>query len=234
MAVTLLDRDEIPYSVPDDSRIIVDELPPSNLTIAEELELRNLAQQLVYDIPFCPWQPNPGPQSMFLLDFGRESLYGGAAGGGKSIALLMAASQFLDIPGYAALLLRKSYADLGKPMALMDIADQWWGPQRGHGVRFDSQQHAYEFACPQGGKSRIVFGALDNENDRFKYQGGAYHFVGFDELTQQKERDYRYIFSRVRRTMEGALSQLPIRFRSTTNPGGVGHEWVYKRFIGRW
>lgn len=196
--------------------------------------LDKYSAQLTLKIPFCPWTPNAGPQSSFLLDFDRESLYGGAAGGGKSIALMMAASQFLNIPGYAAILFRKSYADLGKPGALMDIADQWWGPLRGHGVRFDSQQHTYIFNCPRGGRSKIVFASLDNENDRFKYQGGAYHFVGFDELTQQKERDYRYLFSRVRRTAEGPLAGVPIRARSTTNPGGVGHEWVYKRFIARW
>jgi len=183
-------------------------------------------------IPFCPWTPNEGPQSRFLLDFGRETLYGGAAGGGKSIAIMMAASQFLEIPGYSALLLRKSYQDLNKPLALMDIADTWWKGQPG--IKFDAQQHTYIFNCPDGGTSRIIFGALDNENDRFKYQGGAYHFVGFDELTQQKERDYRYLFSRVRRVKTGPLADIPIRIRATANPGGVGHEWVHGRFISQW
>ena len=169
---------------------------------------------------------------MFLLDFGREALYGGAAGGGKSIAILMAASQFLMVPGYAALLLRKSFRDLDRPLALMDIAEQWW---RGRpGIRFDIQERAYYFDCPGGGHSRIVFGSLDEDNDRFKYQGGAYHFVGFDELTQHKERDYRYLFSRMRRVKSGPLSRIPIRMRSTANPGGIGHEWVYARFIAQW
>lgn len=227
--------------MPDDARdldriILADDAAsrPDYLTPDERARMAELAAGLVLNIPWCSWTPNPGPQSTFLLDFGRESLYGGAAGGGKSIALMMAASQFLHVPGYSALLIRKSYADLGKPQALMDIADQWWGPFRGRGVKFDAQQHTYFFDCPGGGRSRIVFGALDNENDRFNYQGGAYHFLGMDELTQQKERDYRYLISRIRRVMEGPLSRLPIRFRCTTNPGGTGHEWVYKRFIARW
>lgn len=210
---------------------IADDLDTNPLTDDEQSEFARLANRFL-KIPFCPWQPNPGPQSAFLLDFGKEALYGGAAGGGKSIALLMAASQFLHVPGYNALILRKSYQDLGKPGALMDIAEKWWGGQPG--IRFDRQLHQYIFDCPGGGHSSITFGALDNENDRFKYQGGAYHFVGFDELTQQKERDYRYLFSRVRRVKEGPLADIPIRIRSTTNPGGIGHEWVYKRFIAQW
>jgi len=203
---------------------------PTFTTAGEDQLATTLASLLV--IPWCPWTPNEGPQSRFLLDMGRETLYGGAAGGGKSIAIMMAASQFLHVPGYSALLLRKSYQDLGKPGALMEIAEQWWGGV--DGVKFDRQQHTYLFDVPGGGTSRIVFGALDNENDRFKYQGGAYHFVGFDELTQQKERDYRYLFSRVRRKKTGPLADLPIRVRSTANPGGVGHEWVHARFIAAW
>lgn len=215
-------------------RADIDALATTTVDPLNDDQLRRLAelQRQFLTIPFCPWSPNAGPQSLFLLDFGREALYGGAAGGGKSIAIMMAASQFLTIPGYSALLLRKSYQDLNKPGALMDIAETWW---RGKpGIRFDREQHSYIFRCPTGGNSKVVFGALDNENDRFKYQGGAYHFVGFDELTQQKERDYRYLFSRVRRVKEGPLSKVPIRIRSTANPGGVGHEWVHERFISQW
>lgn len=201
----------------------------------EQAEFAMLASQLVGDIPFCPWTPNPGPQTMFLLDFGRESMYGGAVGGGKSIALLMAASQFLHVPGYNALLLRKTFADLERPKALMDIAAEWW---RGRpGIYFDRQKHAYTFTIPDalgGGYSRVTFGGLDTENDRFKYQGGAFHFVAFDELTQFNERDYRYLFSRMRRVATGPLARIPIRMRSATNPGGVGHDWVNKRFIKPW
>lgn len=211
--------------------IISDDVLTNPLTAAERTEFEELANRFL-KIPYCPWRPHPGPQTAFLLDFGKESLYGGAAGGGKSIALLMAASQFLNVPGYNALILRKSYQDLGKPGALMNIAEEWWGGR--DGVRFDREKHMYIFDCPGGGHSSITFGALENENDRFKYQGGAYHFVGWDELTQQKERDYRYLFSRTRRVTEGPLSKIPIRHRSTTNPGGLGAEWVYKRFIAQW
>lgn len=207
---------------------------------------QELAKKLISDIPFCPWEPNAkidpitrqvvgmGPQQLFLLDFGKEALYGGAAGGGKSIALLMGASQFLTVPGYAALLLRKSYADLTKPGALMDVAASWWGAQKE--CKFDSQENTWVFSLPGGGYSKIVFGYLDKANDKYKYQGGAYSFIGFDELTQHKQADYEYLFSRMRRPGDprNPLSQVPLRMRSTANPGGTGHVWVHSKFIAAW
>lgn len=201
------------------------------LTTAEKIEYGRLTRQFL-TIPFCPWTPNHGPQEQFLLDFGKDSLYGGAVGGAKSVALMMGASQFLDTPGYDALLVRKHYTDLERPGALLDLADDWWGGKPG--INFNRQRHEYTFQCPNGGESRITFGAMDTENDRLKYQGGRYHFVGYDELTQFKERDFVYLFSRMRRITSGPTSTVPIRMRATSNPGGPGHEWVYKRYIAHW
>lgn len=206
------------------------------LTTAEKMEYARLADTFL-DIPYCPWTPNPGPQSQFLLDFGKDALYGGAVGGAKSVALMMAASQFLNVPGYDALLIRKHYTDLERPGALLDLASDWWGGNPD--IKFNSQKHRYTFPCFDDdgkliGHSRIEFGAMDTINDRFKYQGGRYHFVGYDELTQFPERDFTYLFSRMRRVNTGPLSWIPIRMRSTSNPGGSGHEWVYKRYIMMW
>jgi len=64
-------------------------------------------------------------QTAFLLLPHLEAFYGGAAGGGKSFALLMAALQYADIPGYAAILFRRTYSDLALPGALMDVAANW-------------------------------------------------------------------------------------------------------------
>jgi predicted phage terminase large subunit-like protein len=205
--------------------------PPLPLTPEEKIEYANLTRRFL-TIPYCPWTPNAGPQEQFLLDFGRDALYGGAVGGAKSVALMMAASQFLDVPGYDALLIRKHYTDLVRPGALMDLAEDWWAGKPG--VKFNRSEHQYEFDCPGGGKSRVTFGAMDTENDRLKYQGGRYHFVGYDELTQFKERDFVYLFSRQRRTTTGPTATIPMRMRSTSNPGGPGHEWVYKRYIAHW
>lgn len=170
--------------------------------------------------PFCPHTPTP-PQATFLALTELEALYGGAASGGKSDALLMAALQYVDQPGYAALLLRRTYADLSLPGALMDRANTWL---RGTAARWLDKSKTWLF--PSG--ATITFGYLEKENDKYRYQGSEIHFCGWDELTQFSETQYRYLLSRLRRLQGGAI---PLRARCASNPGGVGHEWVRQRFL---
>ena len=80
----------------------------------DERERRKRALLELLTIPYCPFAPTKA-QAHFLLDHGREALYGGAAGGGKSIAMLMAALQFVGIPDYAAIVFRRSLSDLQLP-----------------------------------------------------------------------------------------------------------------------
>jgi predicted phage terminase large subunit-like protein len=156
-----------------------------------------------------------------LFYVGREGFYGGSCGGGKSDALLMGALQFVDVPRYAAILFRRTYSDLSLPGALMDRAREWLG---GTPARWSDKEHTWTF--PRG--ATLTFGYLDKANDRFRYQSSEYQFIGFDELTQFPEEDYRFLFSRLRR---GASCQVPLRMRSASNPGGVGHDWVKQRFL---
>jgi hypothetical protein len=169
------------------------------------------------------WSPHAPtvPQQAFLDLLCREALYGGAAGGGKSDALLMAALQFVDVPGYAAILFRRTYSDLALPGALMDRAAQWLAPTAATWSGTDKR-----WLFPSG--ATLSFGYLDTENTKYRYQSSELQFVGFDELTQFAESQYRYLFSRLRR-LEGA--EVPLRMRSGSNPGGIGHEWVRARFI---
>jgi hypothetical protein len=160
-------------------------------------------------------------QSAFLLLDQREALYGGSAGGGKSQALLMAALQYVDRPRYAALLLRRTYADLALPGALMDRARAWLGPTS---ARWNQGEKTWSF--PSG--ATLTFGYLDHPSHKYRYQSSEFQFVGFDELTQFGEAEYTYLFSRLRRLREG---QSPVRMRSASNPGGVGHDWVRRRFL---
>lgn len=150
-----------------------------------------------------------------------EVFYGGAAGGGKSDALLMAALQYVSVPGYAAILFRRTFTDLSLPGALMDRAHEWLQHTP---ARWIDRTKTWEF--PSG--ATLSFGYLEHENDKYRYQSAEFQFVGFDELTQFTESQYTYLFSRLRRL---AGSKVPIRMRSASNPGGVGHEWVYLRFI---
>ena len=168
------------------------------------------------------WPHTPTPkQHAFLCLNCREAFYGGAAGGGKSDALLMAALQYVDVPGYAAIIFRRTYADLVLPEALMDRAQEWLQPTD---ARWNDKAKSWVF--PSG--ATLTFGYLDAEKDKFRYQSAAFQYIAFDELTQFSETQYRYLFSR-RRRLKGV--DIPMRTRSASNPGDQGHEWVKQRFV---
>jgi hypothetical protein len=170
---------------------------------------------------WIPHRPT-AKQAQFLDLVCLEAMFGGAAGGGKSDALLMAALAYCHVPGYAALILRKTFADLALPEAIMDRAKAWL-LERGD-VHWSDKDKRFTF--PSG--ATLTFGYLEAERDKYRYQSAAFQFIGFDELTQFPESQYRYLLSRLRRL---AGSSVPMRFRSATNPGGIGHAWVKRRFI---
>jgi predicted phage terminase large subunit-like protein len=170
---------------------------------------------------YCPEEPSL-TQRVFLRTYALEALFGGAAGGGKSSALLMSALQYVDVPNYSAILFRKTFADLSLPGALMDRARDWLAPQ--DDVHWNA--NSYVFTFPSG--ARISFGYLNNVNDYLRYKGAEFQFIGMDEVTEIREQDYRYLFSRLRRPSSGPLSQVPLRMRSASNPAP---NWVRQRFI---
>lgn len=176
-------------------------------------------------IPYCPHTPTRRQRLFLALDT-FEAMYGGQAGGGKSDALLMAALQHVDRPGYSALCLRRTFADLNKPGALMDRAAEWLRPTA---ARWIDRDHRWLFPCGAGTETAsLSFGYMETEQDRYQYQGAEYQFAAFDELTQFTETQYLYVASRLRGP---AGSSVPLRLRSATNPGGVGHAWVKARFV---
>jgi len=173
---------------------------------------------------YCPHTPYP-KQEAFLRSKQMEVLFGGSAGPGKSDALLMAALQYVHIPGYAAILFRNTYQDLNRPGALMDRAKEWW--EEYPDIRWNSKDYRAHF--PSG--ASISFGYLDGPNDHLNYKGGEYQFIGFDELTEIREQQYRYMLSRLRKPSNVgnvALSLVPLRARATSNPAP---NWVRRYFI---
>lgn len=133
----------------------------------------------------------------------------------------MAALQYVTIPSYSAILFRRTFRDLALPGALMDRSKEWLS---GTDAQFKTMENTWTF--PSGAK--LAFGYLDTENDKYRYQGAEFQFIGFDEVTQFTEDQYRYLFSRLRRL---EASHIPLRMRGASNPGGVGHDWVKRRFI---
>lgn len=163
------------------------------------------------------------PDSMFLAGRGMIPTH-------NSEALIISAAQFLHVPGYSAVLFRKTFRDLTQPGALVTRAKEWWLGKPG--VHWSEKYMRFTFECPGGGQSSITFAYAEHDDDVVsQFQGSEFQFVGFDELTQHTDTRYLYMNSRIRRPKTGPLSEVPLRMRSASNPGGVGHEWVYGRFI---
>ena len=148
-----------------------------------------------------------------------EALYGGAAGGGKSDALVIEALRQVHIPYYKGLILRKTYPQLSE---LIDKSLNYY-PRAYPAARYNASAHTWTF--PSGAK--IIFGSMQYTKDRTRYQGQAYDFIAFDELTHFTYEEYSYLFSRNRPNGPGTR----VYIRSTANPGGVGHGWVKERFV---
>lgn len=180
--------------------------------------------------PLIPHRPTP-PQWEFLALSCEEALYGGAAGGGKSDALLMAALQFADVPGYAAAVFRRSKPEHEQPGAPRDRAKTWLRPAIEQGrVTYLGDEKSTFLIHTKGAPSVLHFGYFGGEHARSRYVGAEFQFIGVDEVQFWRERDYRWLFSRCRGPEEWK-GKVPNRMRATGNPGGPGHRWVKARFV---
>lgn len=174
-------------------------------------------------LPYCPFSPSP-KQEFFLLREELEVFFGGSAGPGKSWSLLMAALQHVDRPGYKALLLRPSLTEFEQQGGLIEVSHDWLD---GTEASWNGTRRRWTFPS----RATLSFGYLANRSDLSQYKGAGVSFVGFDELTSfPDERLYKSMF-RVLRQAKDTLPGVPLRMRSASNPGDVGHHWVKSRFV---
>lgn len=166
------------------------------------------------------FKPNEGPQTEFLAASEREVLYGGSAGGGKTMALIADPMRYFHNPNFNGLILRRTTDELREII----WKTQELYPKAFKGAKWQERKSQWVF--PSGARLWLTY--LERDEDVLRYQGQAFSYVAFDELTQHSTPfAWNYMRSRLRTTDP----TLPTFMRATTNPGGPGHQWVRKMFI---
>lgn len=178
---------------------------PAELALAQSLGIR------VKTPPAIDWQPLPR-QRMALESLADETLYGGAAGGGKSDLILAA----LRLNHVSAVVFRRTYPQLED--SVIPRSREIFGDPR----CYNAGKHTWTFrdGC------RIAFRHLEQGDSVYDHQSAQYDGVAFDELTQFLESQYVYMLSRLRSTRPGQRC----RVIAGTNPGGEGNDWVIHRW----
>ena len=189
--------------------------------VIEDVELASLPSSLATeaqeDVIF---KANEGPQEDFLAAGETDVLYGGAAGGGKSYAMLVDPLRYAHRSAHRGLIIRRSMPELRE---LIDKSRELY-PKAFPGCKYKEVEKLWNF--PSGAK--IEFGFLERDADVYRYQGQAYSWIGFDEITHlPTEFAWNYLASRLRTTD----SAIKCYMRCTANPGGAGATWVKKRYI---
>jgi hypothetical protein len=159
---------------------------------------------------------NPFPrQHEFHTSPAKYRLFGGAAGPGKTKALLWEAiSQAINVPGSDSLLLRRTYPELESSLLAYFRRDV----PRSFYRKYNESKHIVTWK--NGSTTR--FGHCRNENDVYAYQGAEFLFIGVDELTHFTLKQWQFLTSRNRCPVRGSRANMA----GATNPGNIGHAWV--------
>ena len=176
-------------------------------------------------------KPQPGPQTAFLECDADIAIYGGAAGGGKTYALLIDALRLRNVPRGRAVIFRRTTKQLKKAGSVWDTAMELYTQFKG--VTYRTTEMDFQF--PGGGY--ISLNHMELESNRYDWQGSQVDFIGYDELTQFYETQFWYLVSRMR-----GSSGIKPWLRATCNPipiddpvgGWVNRliEWYYDHDTG--
>jgi predicted phage terminase large subunit-like protein len=163
--------------------------------------------------------PQIGPQKAFLESLADIAIFGGAAGGGKSHAILLEATRFTGVKGFGAVIFRRTLADVKKQGSLWDSSIPLYGTL-GAVPRLDTLSWTFP------GKTKITFSHLEHEKNVLDWQGAQIPLIVFDELTHFSKAQFFYMLSRNRSTC-GVRPYI----RATCNPDA--DSWVAS-FIAWW
>jgi len=189
----------------------------------EELDRlpQSVRDQLAQNQSEIVFKANKGPQEDFLSAGELQVLFGGAAGGGKSYGMLVDPLRQMSFKHAKALLIRRTMPELRE---LIDKSHELYR-KAFPGSVFKIMTNTWTF--PSGAK--LEFGFCEKDSDVYRYQGQAYTWIGFDELTQWPTAFcWNYLFSRLR---DASGTGIEVAMRATANPGGAGGHWVKKMFI---
>lgn len=160
-------------------------------------------------------EPQSGPQRKFLRSIADIAFYGGAAGGGKSFALLLGPLYHTHNPQFGAVIFRKNMVQVRNEGGLWDESMSLYSGIKGTHAREHNLEHVFK----EG--SRVKFAHLEHEKTVYDWQGAQIPFIGFDEVTHFTEKQFWYMLSRNR-----SVSGEPARIRATCNPDA--DSWVRK------
>ena len=149
------------------------------------------------------FEPNPGPQTSFLSASEQEVLYGGSAGGGKSYAMIADPVRYFDNPNFRGILFRRTNDELRELKSTSKMLYPALYKGRSSEARWHERDSQWVF--PSGATLWMTY--LDKEDDVLRYQGQAFSWIGFDELTQwPTPHAWDYLRSRLRAAKGTGLS----------------------------